>query len=377
MPAPYIAGGLLVVPELVKRHSERTVFINKRYIRPVISTYNPLKNKKIRYVDCNSAGYRRLAKGKGFCYKDQENKTIRDAKIIARINALVIPPNWEQVWICPIATGHIQATGIDAKGRKQYIYHLSWVLSQDKDKFAFLADFGEKLPQLRKKINRDLNRKSYDLKKVTALALRVIDLTSMRPGNQAYLKQNGSYGLTTLEKKHLKIEKEAIQFNYIGKKAVPQEKLLKNRKLAKELKALKSLPGSPLFKYYDKNQELHGIDSAHLNLYLQSFYKKHLSCKTFRTWNACFNSLAFLLDQPMADSAKERQKTGRELVKTVAKSLGNTAAVAKKNYILPAILTQYEAGNLDSWLKANAKKTKTQRKRIIPQKLLKLIKEYR
>jgi DNA topoisomerase-1 len=331
------------------------------------------KIKGIKYVDSTISGFSRLKKGKGFSYIDQHNKKISDPKIIERIKSLVIPPNWKNVWICPYPSGHIQVTGVDIKGRKQYIYHENWTNVRNVDKFSTLLPFGRNLPKLRNKIKREIKRDKFDLQKVCALALKIIDLTSMRPGNSFYQKQNGSYGLTTLEKKHLILDQSSISFRYKGKKGVEQLKELKKKNLSKYLEQLKSIPGKRLFKYYDAENKIHKLDASQLNSFLQKYFKNDITCKTFRTWNACYLSLEFLIKQGAVESEKEREKISKKLVEKVAHDLGNTVAVARKNYILPKIISEYINGNLNAWIHKTAKNPVS--KNRIHKKLLKIITE--
>lgn len=331
------------------------------------------KTKDLKYVDSSNTGISRIKSGKGFSYYDPKKRKITDPKAVSRIKSLVIPPNWKEVWICPFSNGHIQATGKDAKGRKQYIYHENWVQLRNEDKFALLLPFGKGLPNLKKEINKDLKRQKLDLKKVSALALKVMELTSMRSGNKFYLKENGSYGLTTLKNKHLTFEKNEIIFKYVGKKGVKQDKHLKKKRLLPLLQELKAIPGSKLFQYYDDNQKVHSLEAFHLNAYLQQIFQEHITCKIFRTWNACFISMQYLLSQEPVESKKQKAKIANELIQQVAIELGNTTAVAKKNYILPQIISHYKAGKLDKWLSINSKSASTKSNQLINKKLLKLI----
>ena len=327
----------------------------------------------IKYVDSNITGFSRLRKGKEFSYRDQHKKKITDAKVIQRIKSLVIPPNWKKVWICPYANGHIQVTGLDDKGRKQYIYHEDWISMRNNDKFSLLLEFGKSLSSLRNKINKDINRENLDLQRVSALALKIIDGTSMRPGNNAYQKQNGSYGLTTLEKKHLSLNNNLIHFKYKGKKGVAQQKVLNKKSIYYNLKLLNTIPGKSLFKYYDNKNKIHKLNSSQLNTYLQDYFNKDITCKTFRTWNACYISLEFLLKHGYVKKEKDREHLSKRLVEKVANDLGNTVSVARKNYIFPKIITEYIDGKLDNWIFNSRKHANKQRR--IHKKLLKIIAE--
>ncbi|WFB64916.1 DNA topoisomerase IB [Sphingobacterium sp. WM] len=334
----------------------------------------PSPNKTgIKYIDSNIAGYSRAKKGKGFSYQDHNHHKITNSKILARIHSLVIPPNWQEVWICPFAEGHIQATGIDDKGRKQYIYHPKWVDNRDEHKFELLSIFGKNLEKLRKQIKKDLNRKDLDCQKVSAIALNIMDLTSMRSGNEYYQKHYGSFGLTTLQNKHLSLENNKISFKYIGKKGVKQEKNIQKKKLAKLLKELSELKGKRLFQYLDDQQKVRPLEAIHLNEYLFQVFKKHITCKTFRTWNACYCCMESLLSENSPTNQKTRLKIIKNVINSAANELGNTKAVVTKHYIHPGIISTYKEGALDSWIMKNRNRSRSMKKKTISDKLLKII----
>lgn len=331
------------------------------------------KIKGLKYVDSNITGFSRIKKGKGFSFVDQNKKPISDDKTLTRIKSLVIPPNWKKVWICPSETGHIQATGYDIKGRKQYIYHPKWKALRKEDKFSMLLPFARGLGKLKKQIRKDLKRKESDLQKVTALALQIMDLTSMRAGNQFYEKENGSFGLTTLKNRHLSIDKNKICFKYIGKKGVPQEKKITAKNLASLLKKVKAIPGQQLFQFEDSNHKIQQLDSGHLNAYLYHVYQQHITCKTFRTWNACYLCLEIFLNSEYSEDPKQRHNHVQETVKVVAKELGNSKGIALKHYILPEIICLYEDGSLSNWIRKNKSMPTGSRAKRIQDRLLKII----
>ena len=337
-------------------------------------THNSIdKIEGLKYVDSNITGFSRIKKGKGFSFIDQKKKTITDSKTLSRIASLVIPPNWEKVWICPDKTGHLQATGYDIKGRKQYIYHPKWNALRKEDKFAMLLPFAKGLNGLKKQIRKDLRRKEIDLQKVSALALQIMDLTSMRAGNQFYEKENGSFGLTTLKNRHLSIDKNKITFKYIGKKGVPQEKKLTAKKLAQILKKVRSIPGQQLFQFEDQHKKIHQLDSGHLNEYLFQVYQQHITCKTFRTWNACYLCLKQFLNLKYAEDPKIRKQQVQETIKTVAKQLGNSKSVALKHYIHPQLINDYESGTLGNWIRKNKDRSDSEKDKRIQVRLIKII----
>lgn len=335
-----------------------------------------LKNNKalnLIYVDCKDPGYKRKALKSGFVYLNCQNQIIKDSRTLDRIKALVIPPNWSEVWICPHENGHIQATGMDQKSRKQYLYHSSWSSFRSSSKFHLLSNFGKTLPLFRKKLKRDIQRKNLDLTKVCAIALWVMDETSIRSGNSFYCKQNGSYGLTTLINKQVKIETDKIFFKYVGKKGVLQQKYLKEKRLAKLLKSIKDLPGQQLFQYYDENKKIRPLEALDLNNYLQEIFDSEITCKTFRTWNACFYFLDFVVNHEIPSPDKERKELLISAIDYVAKQLGNSRAVTRKHYIDPKLIQSYENKELDKWISSTSSKTAVEQEKSIHRKLLQLL----
>lgn len=333
-------------------------------------TKKSFSSNTLKYVDSNLQGFSRKKYGKGFSFFDHKNKKITNQKIIARINNLVIPPKWKKVWICPFNNGHIQATGLDDRKRKQYIYHHLWVELQNTNKYIHLYQFGKGLATLKKRINKDLKKKQIDINFIAALAIKIILKTSIRPGNEVYKKSNGSYGLTTLQNKHLILRNGIVTFKFVGKKGVKQDKQIKDKTLFNIIKKVKALPGNRFLQFYDDNRKIRQVNPAILNSYLQKIYHNNTTNKTIRTWNACYLSLEFLLNN--YQNNQKRNKTSKHLVEFVASNLGNTVAVAKKNYIAPRIIEEFENEMLDSWLRRN-KKTKN-RKSIIQKKLLEILK---
>lgn len=302
------------------------------------------------YVTDNQPGIQRIRKGKGFLYI-YEGKRVSDKEILDRIKKIVIPPAWKNVWICSINNGHIQATGYDAKDRKQYRYHSLWNELRNHTKFSRLLDFGEKLPQLRLQLEKDLSLKDLCEDKVLATVISLMERTYIRVGNSEYEKLYGSYGLTTLKDQHVKITGDSIQFAFKGKKGVAQKISLQNRRLARIVKQCRDIPGKELFQYYDANGHRHSIDSGSVNRYLQNITGDDFSAKDFRTWAGTLNALhAFSL---VGDAKSETEKK-RNLITAldfVSKKLGNTRTVCKKYYVHPMIIQLYEQQSLTDYLK--------------------------
>lgn len=305
------------------------------------------RSMQLRYVYAHSPGYSRQKKGKKFIYLDTGGQAITDPEELNRITGLVLPPAWTSVWICPYANGHLQATGYDVAGRKQYRYHSRWSKVRNENKFGHIYAFGKKLPLLRSQIRKDIRKRSLLREKVSAIALNVMDETFIRAGNTAYEKEYGSYGLTTLKNRHVAIKGSGVFFKFKGKKGVPQQIVLKNGSLARLLQHVKELPGQELFQYYDEQNELHQLGSADINDYLKTHMGADFTCKDFRTWAGCLVALQLMATADTAD-------TGRNgivaIIDGVADRLGNTRAVCRKYYIHPGLLSAYQQGALDTAL---------------------------
>ncbi|SEW05740.1 DNA topoisomerase IB [Chitinophaga arvensicola] len=318
------------------------------------------RSAKLRYVKADSPGYARKRKGKAFIYLDKDGKTIKDEEILHRIRSLVLPPAWEDVWISTWANGHLQATGIDTKGRKQYRYHADWGKARNETKYYRLRQFGQKLPDIRKRINEDLKHPTLDKDKVIAIALSVMEETLIRVGNASYERLYGSHGLTTLRDKHVKISGGKAFFRFRGKKGVEHKIELRDASLAKLLKKVQDIPGQVLFQYYDESGEHKGLDSGEVNDYIkQCCTENEFTCKDFRTWAGTVNALNLLADLTPYESVTECRRNIVAIIDGVAGKLGNTRAVCKKYYVHPQILDSYEKGDLEPWLQLlRAKRSK-------------------
>ncbi|MGJ1433171.1 DNA topoisomerase IB [Sphingobacterium spiritivorum] len=295
---------------------------------------------KLRYVSDKQSGYTRKEKNGKFVYFSDKGK-IADKKVLDRIRALVLPPAWQQVWICTQANGHIQATGIDARGRKQYRYHNDWSAFRNLKKFDRLEGFARKLKLLRVQLKKDLRRKKLTKEKVCAIAVNIMSHTYIRAGNKAYEQEYGSFGLTTLKNKHIKIESNKVFFKFKGKKGVVQQVYLKEPKLVKMLKNIKDIPGQELFQYYNKNGEIVRLDSGDINSYLKESMKDDYTCKDFRTWAGCTLALMIMAGIPVAETETERKKNLVHIIDEVASKLGNTRTVTRNYYIHPELQNQY------------------------------------
>lgn len=302
----------------------------------------------LTYVTDQDPGIRRKpARGHGFNYLDTDGQPVTDQKTLDRIRALAIPPAWTDVWISPSANGHIQATGRDVKGRKQYRYHARWSQERGLNKYDRLIAFGRALPKLRKRVDEDLARRGLPREKVLAAVIRVMEKTLIRVGNEEYVKQNKSFGLTTLRDRHVKVGGGRALFEFRGKSGKAHRTGFNDRRLARVVKACQDIPGQRLFQYLAENGERRAVESADVNAYIRETLGEDFSAKDFRTWAGTVAAAqALMLSEPCA-SAAETKRTINTCVKAVAGLLGNTAAVARSAYIHPAMLDAYSEGRLD------------------------------
>ena len=305
----------------------------------------------LRYLPDTKSGFQLLKKGNKITYLDTQGKTITDEKTLERIRKLVIPPAWTDVWICPSPNGHLQATGRDAKGRKQYIYHPQWQQTRNQTKFGRMIAFGKKLPDIRKKIEEDLRLRDMKQRKVIAIALNLMDHSLIRIGNKYYAKSNKSYGLTTLRDKHVKINGSEIKFEFVGKKGVAHAISVHDKRLAQLVKKCRDIPGYDLFQYYDENGERQTLESGDLNQYLKEITQTEFSAKDFRTWGGTVRMVSCLEAMLKENPELEKEKTVKEAYKRVAKELGNTPSVCSKYYVHPQIIDLFKEDKLLTYLK--------------------------
>ncbi|MBD3834942.1 DNA topoisomerase IB [Brevundimonas bullata] len=297
---------------------------------------------------CNDdqAGLSRRRSGKGVSYRDRDGQPIRDARTLDRIRALAIPPAWTEVWICPRANGHIQATGRDLKGRKQYRYHPDWTRHAANAKFDRLAAFARKLPKLRERVEQDLARRGPCRDKVLATAVRLLEITLIRVGNAEYARQNRSFGLTTLHKRHLEVDGAALTFEFRGKSGKDHRISVRDQRLARALRTLEGLPGQHLFKYRDGDGDLHPVTSDDVNAYIRDALGEQFSAKDFRTWAGTAAAARALRDMEPPTSPTDARRKITLCVKAVSGLLGNTPTVCRAAYVHPRVLDLFENGGL-------------------------------
>ena len=305
------------------------------------------KHEDITWAYDEQPGIRRKRRGKGFAYVDAEGKRV-DKTTLRRIKSLVIPPAWTDVWICLDPKGHIQATGRDVRGRKQYIYHPRFRQWREQQKFNRVLDFAEALPKLRRKVASDLTERRLSRRLVLATAVRVLDRTLMRIGNDEYARQNQSYGLTTLLNEHIEVGGRRIRFCFRAKSGKIFNAELSDRRVAAILRKLEGLPGQNLFQYLDDETGPQRITSDDVNAYIREATGGDFSAKDFRTWAATALAVVSLLALEPATSATASKKNISRAIKNVSQRLGNTPAVCRASYVHPAVLKSYQDGSLAS-----------------------------
>ncbi len=304
----------------------------------------------LRYVSDSSPGYTRKSAKNGFDFYNAEGKIVKDKKLLQRFTKLVIPPAYTDVWISPYENSHLQFTGKDAAGRKQYRYHPDWNQIRNQSKFHHMQLFARCLPAIRAQVAKDLLRQNMDYEKVLALVVKVMELTSIRVGNDAYKKLYGSFGLTTLQNRHVKIDGSSMSFEFKGKKGVYQKISLQSKRLAKLVKQCRDIPGKELFQYYDAEGDRCTIGSGDVNNYLKEITGQDFTAKDFRTWAGSVSALYAFKTVGGFETATECKKKIVNVLDEVAENLGNTRTVCKKYYVHPAVIKSYEEGTIFKYI---------------------------
>jgi DNA topoisomerase I len=300
----------------------------------------------LAYSDQQAPGIRREPKGKSFLYRDPKGRLIRDGKTLARIRALAIPPAWTDVWICTDPDGHIQATGRDQRGRKQYRYHADWHEASNASKFERLLFFAEALPAIRARVSRDMAKPGKTRETVLATVVSLLDRTLIRVGNAEYSKANGSFGLTTIRNDHVEVRGQTLRFRFKGKSGKQWEVAVNDRRIARIVNAIQDLPGQDLFQYVDDDGVVRDVTSADVNAYIRDIAGPDVSAKDFRTWAGTVMAAERLLEAGPASSQREAKRAVTRAVTDVAHRLGNTVAVCRKSYIHPHVTECYLEGSL-------------------------------
>lgn len=298
----------------------------------------------LRYVHDDRPGIRREPAREGFRYLDAHGAAVADETTLARIKRLVIPPAWTEVWICPQANGHLQATGRDARGRKQYRYHAKWREARDEVKYERMIKFGNALPAIRAEVDRALKLPGLPREKVLATIVYLLEATMMRVGNEEYARTNKSFGLTTLRNRHAKVDGSDVEFSFRGKSGVYHKVKVHDRRLARIVARSRDLPGQELFQYVDEDGATHSIDSSDVNDYLRSITGEDYTAKDFRTWSGTVLAALALQEFEKFDSEAQAKKNIVRAIESVAEKLGNTPSICRKCYVHPAVLDSYLEG---------------------------------
>jgi len=299
----------------------------------------------LRYVTDGVDGITRQRAGKGWIYFQPGGRRITDHAVTRRLNGLAIPPAWSDVWICPDPDGHIQATARDARGRKQYRYHPQYREARDRSKFRRMLEFSEVLPRLRERIERDLRADDLSRRQLLATVVRLLDKTLIRVGNDEYVRENRSYGLTTLRRRHLTIDGSVLRFSFRGKSGVEHSIAVADPRLARIIQRCQHLPGQELFQYKDAAGKRHLISSDDVNEYLREIAGRDISAKDFRTWGGTMLAAVELRRRGEAASRREADRNIIAAIDAVAERLGNTRAVCRKYYVHPALISAYLMGD--------------------------------
>ena len=315
----------------------------------------------LRYASDDAPGLRRVRNGKGFRYLDPKGQPVRDERVLARIRKLVIPPAYRDVWISSDPLAHLQATGRDARGRKQYRYHERWRAFRDETKFDRMKDFSRILPDIRRSIDRDLARSGMPREKVLATLVHLLDATHIRVGNEEYVRTNKSHGLTTLRNKHVRVKGDRVMLEFKGKRGKLHRCSVSNRRVARVMARCLTLPGEQLFQYIDESGALQPLGSGDVNEYLREISGENITAKDFRTWAgtvAAVEALIALDDASGEMTAAERQKVLVGAIDEVAQRLNNTRAVCRKYYIHPKVIELFEKDELQDALGRKVSETR-------------------
>lgn len=315
-------------------------------LQPGTDPHDSARAAGLRYVSDDRPGICRLAAGRGFRYVSTAGKPVHDAQVVERIRSLVIPPAWTDVWICPSPVGHLQVTGRDARGRKQYRYHPRWRQVRDSTKYGRIVAFGLALPRIRRRTGQHLARPGLPREKVLAAVVRLLETTLIRVGNEEYARQNHSFGLTTLRDEHADVSGSRVRFHFRGKSGIHHEVGLHDLRLARIVRRCQDLPGEELFQYLEEDGTQHSVDSADVNDYLRSISGQDFTAKDFRTWAGTVLAARALEEFEAFDSEAQAKRNVLRAIESVAKRLGNTKTVCRQCYVHPAVIDAYLDGSL-------------------------------
>ncbi len=308
----------------------------------------PRRPRGLIQISDAQPGIRRQRARSGFIYTKPDGRVIHESRELQRIRSLAIPPAWRDVWICPSPRGYLQATGRDARGRKQYRYHPDWRAARDEHKFSRMADFGAALPALREHIDSDLRSGALSRRRVLAAVVRLLDRTMIRVGNEEYARENHSYGLTTLRNEHVEVSSGVLRFKFHAKSGKECSLTLSDRRTARVVRRCQELPGRLLFEYVDEDGRSRSVESGDVNAYLHEVMGAMFTAKDFRTWGGTVVALERLLELGPAPNAARSRRNVVDAVKRAAEYLSNTPAVCRSSYIHPAVIEAYDAGRLSA-----------------------------
>ena len=317
----------------------------------VVAPEEAAEQAGLHYVRDDTPGIRRRRAGKGFAYRDAKGRPVKDEATLTRIRKLAIPPAYTDVWICPDPLGHIQATGRDARGRKQYRYHPRWRESRDETKYHRMLAFGRALPAIRQRLEADLARPGLPREKVLATVVKLLEASLIRVGNDEYAKQNKSFGLTTMRDRHAKVNGSAVEFSFRGKHGKQHKVKLRDRRLARVVKACQDLPGQELFQYLDEDKQVRDVTSQDVNAYLRELAGEEFTAKDFRTWAGTVLAAFALQEFETFDSQAGAKRNITRAIEQVAGRLGNTPTICRKCYVHPEVVNAYIEGELLNALK--------------------------
>jgi len=316
----------------------------------IIDPTEVAENAGLRYVSDDQPGYSRKLKDEDFEYLDTEGKPIHDEQRLLRIKRLAVPPAWKGVWICPSANGHIQATGRDARDRKQYRYHDRWREIRDENKYDRMIDFGKALSKIRRRVRKDMALPGLPRNKVLATVVQLLERTFIRVGNEAYARENKSFGLTTMQDRHVNVKGSKLRFRFKGKSGRQREVDMTDRRVAKIIAKLQDLPGQDLFQYVDDQGVVHNVTSQDVNDYLREISGGDFTAKDFRTWGGTVLAAIALNSVGMFETEQQAKANVKNAIGVVAKLLGNTPSICRKCYIHPAVLESYLNGDFNAGL---------------------------
>jgi DNA topoisomerase I len=310
----------------------------------------------LRYVTDARPGIRRTKRGKGFAYSRVDGTLLSETDVLKRIKSLAIPPAWTDVWICPFRDGHIQATGRDAKARKQYRYHPRFREVRDSTKYEHVVAFADALPAIRRRVDNDMSLRGLPREKVLATIVHLLETTLIRVGNDEYAERNNSYGLTTLKNRHVAIAGSEVRFRFTGKSGKQWSLRVRDRRVAKIIKSCQELPGQELLQYVDEGGKSQDVTSTHVNDYLKEITQKDITAKDFRTWAGTVLAAMALSELESFDSAAQAKRNLRAAIETVAAKLGNTPTICRTCYVHPEVMNSYMDGNLVLEIKSRAER---------------------